>query len=310
MSFGNNSYQINDLQALQSRAGAKITRAIQSASTKTGVDFSYLLQQANVESSFKASAKAKSSSATGLFQFIDSTWLSMVKKYGDKYGLGNLADKISESGRVASNAVKNQILALRKDPHIASYMAAEYARENQDFLQGRVGGDIGSTELYMAHFMGPGGAAKFLEALNANPNAKGTALFAREARANPGVFYNQNGAPRSLSEIYAFFDRKFIDSTESTTSSQYAAVDTSVRNSGSTEIFDEKSGRWVKPKINNSDEQLASAAHFARPVVKTQPVSHHIANQGGIGYQNLMVNPVDIMALLDYGQSEDNIWRS
>ena len=79
-----NSTISTELAALSSKAGAKISSAIQSASQKTGVDFSYLLQQAQVESSFKADAKAKTSSATGLYQFIDRTWLQMVNKYGDK----------------------------------------------------------------------------------------------------------------------------------------------------------------------------------------------------------------------------------
>ena len=96
MYSGKTSYQNNNLVALQQRAGANISGAIQNASVKTGVDFSYLLKQADVESSFNATAKAKGSSATGLFQFIESTWLSMVKKYGDKYGLGTMADKISD----------------------------------------------------------------------------------------------------------------------------------------------------------------------------------------------------------------------
>ena len=131
MNYGIKSSGNGDLQALANRAGAKITSAIQDASAKTGVGFSYLLQQANVESSFNANAKAKTSSATGLYQFIESTWLSMVKEHGDKYGLGDYADKISNNGRVASRADRNQILALRKDPEIASAMAAEYEAENK-----------------------------------------------------------------------------------------------------------------------------------------------------------------------------------
>ena len=53
--------------------------AIDSAGTKSDVDFDYLLQTAIRESSLNPTAKASTSSATGLFQFLDSTWLEVLK---------------------------------------------------------------------------------------------------------------------------------------------------------------------------------------------------------------------------------------
>ncbi|HOO52487.1 MAG TPA: transglycosylase SLT domain-containing protein, partial [Alphaproteobacteria bacterium] len=176
-----NSTISTELAALSSKAGAKISSAIQSASQKTGVDFSYLLQQAQVESSFKADAKAKTSSATGLYQFIDRTWLQMVNKYGDKYGLSQYADQISDTGKVANSKIKAEILNLRNDAKICSLMAGELACENKNYLESKVSGDIGSTELYMAHFMGPGGASKFLNALRSNPTASAADAFPQAA---------------------------------------------------------------------------------------------------------------------------------
>lgn len=304
MSNGLKSYQINDLAALQTRAGAKITGAIKNASAQTGVDFSYLLKQANVESSFNATAKAKGSSASGLYQFIESTWLSMVNKYGDKYGLGDYAEKISDSGKVASRADRKEILDLRKDPRIASLMAGEYASENKSYLEDRVGDDVGATELYMAHFMGPGGAANFLSAMEKNPNAKGAALFSREACSNPAVFYKADGKAKSLSEIYAYFDTKFTGGaggstgTGGTTSSddiQIAALapakPTPASGYGKYEAFNENTGKWFK----------TSNKIFAQPSMDVASLT--AAKSGGIpGYRNLMVNPVDIMALLEFGQ--------
>ncbi|MGE4314164.1 MAG: transglycosylase SLT domain-containing protein [Pseudobdellovibrionaceae bacterium] len=190
--------QNSALSGLQARAGTRVSSAIQQASASTGVDFAYLMQQADAESSFKTSAKASTSSATGLFQFIDSTWMNMVKAHGDKYGID-------------TNQSRSELLKLRNDPEISSYMAAELASDNKSYLEDVLpeGTKIGSTELYLAHFMGAGRAAGFIEAKEADPYRPAADLFPAEARANRGVFYNSEGKARSLAEVYAFFDKKF-----------------------------------------------------------------------------------------------------
>jgi hypothetical protein len=184
--------------------------AIRKAADRTGVNFTYLLEKAAVESGFDKNAKARTSSATGLYQFIESTWLRMVKDHGGKYGLEKFASKISEDGRVASRQDRNTILNLRKDPQVASYMAAEFAAGNYDTLKERVGGDVGATELYMAHFLGAGGASAFLNAMKKSPNMVAADIFPREARANRNVFFDsKTGTPRTMKGVYAFFDQKF-----------------------------------------------------------------------------------------------------
>lgn len=189
-----------------------VYNAIRNAAAKTGVNFTYLMEKAAAESSFDTNAKARTSSATGLFQFIESTWLKMVKDHGDKYGLAKYADKISDDGKVTDSKTRREILNLRKDPEIASYMAAEFASGNYDYLKAHVGGNISSTDLYMAHFLGAGGASGFLNAMKKSPNMTAADLFPKEARSNRGVFYDsRTGAPRSLREVYAFFDKKFDD---------------------------------------------------------------------------------------------------
>lgn len=212
MTVQGNMFQNNALANLAAKAPQRIVQAIQNASAKTGVDFAYLLEKASAESSFNPQAKAKTSSATGLFQFIESTWMSMVKNHGHKYGLGDMAEKIDSQGRVADRTARKDILELRKDPEMASFMAAEFAAQNKARLQKEVGGDIGKTELYFAHFMGAGGASAFLKELEHNPLSRGVDIFPREARANRGVFFDQKtGQPRTLQQIYDFFDKKFDD---------------------------------------------------------------------------------------------------
>ena len=73
---------------------ADVLNGIQQASANTGVDFSYLMAQAAKESGFNPEAKAKTSSASGLYQFVEQTWLSVVRKHGAEYGLGDMASKI------------------------------------------------------------------------------------------------------------------------------------------------------------------------------------------------------------------------
>ncbi|MCW3846908.1 lytic transglycosylase domain-containing protein [Sphingomonas sp. LB-2] len=189
-----------------------IHSAIAVASQRTGVDFNYLLGQAQVESGMRTDARATTSSATGLFQFVDQSWLGVVKQHGAEHGMGWAADAITQTpgGRyvVRDPAMRRQILDLRKDPTAASLMAAEHASDNKDALENSLGRPANGTDLYMAHFLGLGGARTFLSRMASNPNQSGAALFPAAARANHNIFYNANGQPRSLSEIYGRFGDK------------------------------------------------------------------------------------------------------
>lgn len=198
------------------KAPQDITGAIQKASLRTGVDFSYLMNQAKAESSFKADAKASTSSATGLYQFIESTWLNMVKNHGEKYGLADEASHIqtNANGRlqVSSPSKRSAILDLRKDPELASAMAAELASSNQSYLENNVkgGAEIGATELYFAHFLGARGASNFLNQMHETPYAQAADYFPKAAAANRNVFYDRTtGAPKTFQDIHAHFSKKF-----------------------------------------------------------------------------------------------------
>ncbi len=190
----------------------RIQSAIALASGRTGIDFNYLLGQAKLESGLNATARAGTSSATGLYQFIEQSWLAVVKKHGAEHGMGWAADSIGRnaSGRlgVSDPGTRQAILNLRNDPAAASLMAAEHAGDNKAALEGKLGRAATGTDLYMAHFLGLGGASKFLSTMQANPDANGAALFPAAARANRNVFYDRGGAPRSLSQIYERFGAK------------------------------------------------------------------------------------------------------
>ena len=256
----------NLLAQISAKASPKVMSAIKNASAKTGVNFAYMVQQAKAESSFNPDIRAKTSSATGLYQFIDSTWLSMVNSYGDKHGLDT--DGMS----------KQQILNLRKDPEISSIMAAEFAGENQRFLSDNYEGDIGATELYFAHFMGAGGAAAFLNAKDDNPLQEAAVLFPKAANANKNVFYDQaTGRAKSMQEVYNFFDKKFQvkDAPLPESASEMMVADA------------EPVAEYVEPSriytslftANNNKNNLTGGVKI--------PGS----------YQNLLQNPVDLMLM-------------
>lgn len=208
-----NSIDNNELAAMTREAAPRVISAIKAAATRTGVNFAYLMEQAAAESGFNPKAGTKTSSAKGLYQFIESTWLRMVRDHGAKHGLGKYAEMIGDNGKVSSPQARREILALRNDPDKAAVMAAELAADNREYLEKYSGlkpGEIGATELYLAHFLGAGGAAAFLKGQKDNPLANAADLFPQAARANRNVFYDaRTGQGRTLAGVYDFFAKKF-----------------------------------------------------------------------------------------------------
>jgi hypothetical protein len=209
-----------------------VEAAIANAAEATSVDFNFLLAQAQVESAMDPDARAATSSATGLYQFIESTWLGTVKKHGARFGLGDVADQIetTESGNawVADPARREAILALRNDPQVASLMAAGLAEDNRASLMPVLGRQPSHGELYLAHFLGAGAAGRFLSELQADPSQSAATLFARPAAANRGIFYAPDGAPRSLAQVMDVIENKMgraLDRASDGRAPRYARAD-------------------------------------------------------------------------------------
>lgn len=171
----------------------QIPAAIARAASASGIDFSYLLHQAQAESGLNPTAHARTSSAAGLFQFIDSTWMAVIKQHGAANGLGWAADAMHWVGgklRIADPAARAAVLALRQDPQACASMAAAYAADNKAGLEARLGRAVGAADLALAHFLGLGGATKFLRALAADPGATAASAAAPHvAHANHAVFF-------------------------------------------------------------------------------------------------------------------------
>jgi len=187
-------------------ARPEVQAAIARAAQATGVDFNYLLAQARLESSLDPAARAGTSSAAGLYQFTRGTWLQTLEKHGAAHGAG-WADMAIEQGRVSDPMLRQQVLALRHDPDLSARMAAELARDNRAALLPVLGREPDAAELYLAHFLGAGGAGKFLTALSADPAQSAAALLPEAAAANRAIFY-EAGQPRSLGGVMGLLRAK------------------------------------------------------------------------------------------------------
>lgn len=165
---------------------AAVKDTISEASKLVGVDEKTMVTKAALESSFNPNARAGTSNATGLYQFVPGTWNEMMRKYGKKYGI--------PEGTPPTDARANAILA------------AQYMKDNEATLKNaRGGGAVNGTDRYMAHFFGPGGATQMI---NADPNAIAASVLPKSAASNKETFYDANGRPRTVAEVRSFLDNK------------------------------------------------------------------------------------------------------
>lgn len=178
---------------------------LNSAGSRSGVDFDYLLQTAIRESGLDPKARAQTSSATGLFQFLESTWLQVMKDEGARLGYQRYADAIVETSdgefTIKDKALREEVLKLREDPQIAADLAAAFTRNNGAYLFETFGRMPSPGELYIAHFLGPKGAEKLFRAGLADPDQVAAELFPTQAKANRSIFY-ADGQPRSIRQVY------------------------------------------------------------------------------------------------------------
>lgn len=187
-----------------------VETAIQRASQATGVDFSFLMKTAKRESGYDPRARAQTSSAAGLFQFVEQTWLATLKKHGAKYGYARYADLIVQGSdgryRVNGAEAREAVMNLRFDPHAASLMVGEMTSDNAAYLVGRIGRQPTAGELYVAHFLGPQGAARLIQAAKTNPGAPAATYFPDAASSNRGIFY-RDGRALTVAEVYSNLTR-------------------------------------------------------------------------------------------------------
>lgn len=190
----------------QTASDGNVVDAIRRGAAATGSDFDYLLKTAQRESALDPQARAPTSSATGLFQFIEQTWLGMVKSEGPRFGLSAEARAITRGadGRlsVSDPTMRREILSLREDPAMAAKLAGALTQSNGAHLANALGREPRPADLYVAHFLGARGAVDLIDAATRDPARSAAAMFPQAARANPSIFFDRTGAPRGAGEVY------------------------------------------------------------------------------------------------------------
>ncbi|CAO4167016.1 transglycosylase SLT domain-containing protein [Methylorubrum populi] len=189
-----------------------LVETILRASEVTGVDPVYMMALADKESSFDTSVKSSASSAQGLFQFVTGTWLEMIRQYGAKHGLADEAAAVKGQGggiTIADAGLRKRVLDLRNDPYISGLMAGELIKRDRSRIEARIGRELKTTELYLAHFLGTASAGKFLSLSAEDPDKVAKAAFGRAARANRAIFTEKEGGKRrslTVAEVHEKLD--------------------------------------------------------------------------------------------------------
>ncbi|HYF52943.1 MAG TPA: transglycosylase SLT domain-containing protein [Salinarimonas sp.] len=197
----------------QMRISRWLAETVVRAAEVTGVEPSLLMAMADKESSFNPSIRASTSSAEGLFQFLDGTWIEVLKRYGAKHGYAAAAEVIRPvKGRLSvAEADRTWILSLRRDPYLSALMAGEMIRSTQDTLvAGKAERTVSGTDIYLAHFLGVNGASRFLDLMDDAPEKAAPSAFPKAAKANRTLFFGTKTAekgkaksgPKTLAEVH------------------------------------------------------------------------------------------------------------
>ncbi len=188
-----------------------VERVVQAAN-QTEMDPALLMAIADKESNFSTTAKARTSSASGLFQFVEKTWLKALKDFGRRYGREEEAKAIAGGEDARPTIAPHQrakILGLRNDPYLSAALAAEMLKKDGSKIAEKIGRQLTPGETYLIHFLGPEDTERFMKALAASPNMSAAALLPKPARANKPIFFAQQGRRlkhKTVSEVHEAFE--------------------------------------------------------------------------------------------------------
>lgn len=179
-------HKIKESTKTLAKPSADVDQALRKVADKHNVDYATIYALAGAESSFRHGVTASTSSAAGLMQHTDKTWNYLTKEV------------FPELGYTSKD---------RLNPEKSATVAVLYLSRIKNHLANALGRMPSLGELYTGYFLGPTGAAKFLLALQKDPDQIGARLFPSAAKANKNLFYD-GGKPVSLLETYNRINKK------------------------------------------------------------------------------------------------------
>ena len=208
---------------------------------------------ARLESGGNPTARNRNSTATGMFQFTENTWLNTIR---------------AARPELVEGKSRSDILELRNDPDISRDMAKALARENIRHLS-REDVPINASTIYMAHFAGPTAAARMWH----NPDAKLKDIMSGAAvRANGGEEFGN----RTASQQYARFAQRLGDNSSipvASVSEPSSKFDPHILSSykqllGNPEMSDADAVKHINQKFFRDETQYQTGQRFG---VDTHP---------------------------------------
>jgi hypothetical protein len=199
--LGISSLTLHPAETRRVSVDPSISTAIQKASAESGSPFELLMASAQIESGLKSDAKAGNSSAVGLFQFTEQTWLDTVRRHGAEHGMAHEASAIIDQGgrlTAADPATRQRILNLRTDLSAASALAGDHLHDLSNILTAALGRAATAGEVYLGHFLGAHGAKQIIAAPQNQPAAN---VLPEAARANSRLFYAADGTPYTTGQF-------------------------------------------------------------------------------------------------------------
>ena len=200
----------------------KIIDTLYGVSRKTGVDFELLVITAMIESDLGRMTISSSSTARGIYQFIEPTWLVLIKRYGERIGYQSYADAIQINTKtkqpevIGGMLLRQKILDLRYNKRVSALVKAYQITDEENVLRSfKNGQNISITDHYIAHMLGLSLARTFYK-LHANEsvvilaNLK-SGLFKEALRLNRSFFYDTTGNPLNARQAYIQFEKKISE---------------------------------------------------------------------------------------------------
>lgn len=200
--WGQNPERVRDAAKIKSGKGSSGNEFVDIAVKASGLDPEYFMIMFGKESSFRTDAKNAKSSATGLGQFIDSTWLKTIKTHAKTLGISDQIAGMSNS----------ELLELRKNGKVNAAVSGIFTLENAASFRKSMGREPSNEELYLMHFMGTGGGIKFVRNLRHNPEGVAEAS-SQVLAANRTIYFDKGGNRRTNNQVYQVLTRRFGSAT-------------------------------------------------------------------------------------------------